>query len=46
MFPSPSDQTNFGRKLLKENPNHPGTLGIAISEAIEDTLRMKTRAIL
>jgi len=38
MFPSPSDQTNFGRKLLKDNPNHPGTLGIAISEAIEDTL--------
>jgi tryptophan synthase beta chain len=38
MFPSPSDQTNFGKKLLKENPNHPGTLGIAISEAIEDTL--------
>jgi tryptophan synthase beta chain len=38
MFPSPSDQTNFGRKLLKENPNHPGTLGIAISEAIEDAL--------
>ncbi|MEM2104750.1 MAG: TrpB-like pyridoxal phosphate-dependent enzyme [Candidatus Bathyarchaeia archaeon] len=38
MFPSPSDQTNFGRKLLNENPNHPGTLGIAISEAIEDTV--------
>ncbi|MEM3577225.1 MAG: TrpB-like pyridoxal phosphate-dependent enzyme [Candidatus Bathyarchaeia archaeon] len=38
MFPSPSDQTNFGKKLLKENPNHPGTLGIAITEAIEDTL--------
>lgn len=38
MFPSPSDQTNFGRKLLKENPNHPGTLGIAISEALEDTI--------
>jgi len=38
MFESPSRQTNFGRKLLKENPNHPGTLGIAISEAIEDTL--------
>lgn len=38
MFPSPSDQTKFGRKLLKENSNHPGTLGIAISEAIEDTL--------
>jgi tryptophan synthase beta chain len=38
MFPSPSDQTNFGRKLLKENPNNPGSLGIAISEAIEDAL--------
>jgi len=38
MFSSPSDQTNFGKKLLKENPNHPGTLGIAISEAIENTL--------
>ena len=38
MFQSPSDQTNFGRKLLKENPNNPGTLGIAISEAIEDTV--------
>jgi tryptophan synthase beta chain len=38
MFPSPSNQTNFGRKLLKENPNNPGSLGIAISEAVEDTL--------
>lgn len=38
MFPSPSDQTEFGRKLLKENPNNPGTLGIAISEAVEDTV--------
>ena len=38
MFPSPSDQTEFGRKLLKENPKNPGTLGIAITEAVEDTL--------
>lgn len=38
MFSSPSDQTNFGRKLLKENPSNPGTLGIAITEAVEDTL--------
>jgi tryptophan synthase beta chain len=38
MFPSPSDQTDFGRRLLKENSNNPGTLGIAISEALEDTL--------
>ncbi len=39
MFPSPSDQTEFGRKLIKENPNHNGSLGIAISEAVEDTLK-------
>ena len=38
IFPSPSDKTEFGKRLLKENPNHPGTLGIAISEALEDTL--------
>jgi len=38
MFPSPSDQTEFGRKLIKENPNHPGSLGIAITEAIAETL--------
>src|SRR5712691_4423654 len=34
---SPSENTVTGRKLLAENPNHPGSLGIAISEAIEDT---------
>lgn len=31
---SPSDQTEFGRSLLAENPDHPGSLGIAISEAV------------
>lgn len=36
--PSPSDKTEFGRKLLRENPDHPGSLGIAISEAVEDAL--------
>lgn len=35
---SPSNNTATGRKLLAEDPNHPGSLGIAISEAIEDTL--------
>jgi tryptophan synthase beta chain len=34
--PSPSTQTSAGRKALAENPNHPGTLGVAISEAVED----------
>ena len=35
---SPSDQTEFGRKMLAEDPQCPGSLGIAISEAIEDTV--------
>lgn len=38
VHPSPSDQTEYGRKLLKDQPDSPGSLGIAISEAIEDTL--------
>ena len=38
VIPSPSNRTNFGRKILKENPNTSGSLGIAISEAIEDGL--------
>ena len=33
--PSPSNKTQFGRKLLKDQPNHPGSLGVAISEAVE-----------
>jgi len=35
VVPSPSDRTNFGRSLLEKNGDMPGTLGIAISEAIE-----------
>jgi len=38
VHPSPSTITSFGRKLLEENPDHPGSLGIAISEAIEDVV--------
>lgn len=33
--PSPSDKTAYGRRLLAEDPDHPGSLGIAISEAVE-----------
>jgi tryptophan synthase beta chain len=36
---SPSDQTEFGRKIQHENPHCAGSLGIAISEAIEDTVK-------
>jgi tryptophan synthase beta chain len=33
---SPSPTTNYGRKVLGEHPDSPGSLGIAISEAVED----------
>ncbi len=33
---SPSNDTQVGKKFLQENPNHTGSLGIAISEAVED----------
>ncbi len=36
--PSPSNDTKFGKSLLDQDKNHPGTLGIAISEALEDTV--------
>lgn len=39
IVPSPSDRTEYGRKVREESPDHPGTLGIAISEAIEDTVK-------
>ncbi|MDD5217560.1 MAG: TrpB-like pyridoxal phosphate-dependent enzyme [Candidatus Omnitrophica bacterium] len=35
---SPSDETNAGREVLKKDPNTPGSLGIAISEAIEEAV--------
>ncbi len=35
---SPSNQTEAGRKVLAEFPDTPGSLGIAISEAIEETI--------
>ncbi|MDA1122012.1 MAG: TrpB-like pyridoxal phosphate-dependent enzyme [Bacteroidetes bacterium] len=35
VFPSPSNATEAGRKVLEQNPNTTGSLGIAISEAIE-----------
>ena len=36
VFPSPSDHTNSGRAVLAEHQDSPGSLGIAISEAVED----------
>jgi len=34
--PSPSEDTEIGRRILAEDPKSPGSLGIAISEALED----------
>jgi hypothetical protein len=35
VHPSPSPLTQSGRAVLKETPDTPGSLGIAISEAVE-----------
>jgi len=36
IVPSPSEDTNTGRAILAKTPDTPGSLGIAISEALED----------
>ena len=36
IVPSPSEETQSGRAILAEHPDSPGSLGIAISEAVED----------
>jgi len=35
VYASPTDRTTYGRSVLAENPDNPGSLGIAISEAVE-----------
>ncbi|MDW8395862.1 MAG: TrpB-like pyridoxal phosphate-dependent enzyme [Anaerolineae bacterium] len=42
VVPSPSPDTNAGRAALAQDPDHPGSLGIAISEAIEDAVTNPT----
>ncbi len=37
--PSPSNETEAGRKILAQDPNSPGSLGIAISEAVEAAVK-------
>lgn len=39
VYASPSKHTEFGRKILKEHPDISGSLGIAISEACELTVK-------
>ena len=38
VFASPSNNTKVGREILEKDPDHPGSLGIAISEAMEEAL--------
>ncbi len=38
VFPSPSKQTACGRALLEKDPDCPGSLGMAISEAVEEAV--------
>jgi tryptophan synthase beta chain len=39
VYPSPSNRTEAGKKILAGDPNSPGSLGIAISEAVELALQ-------
>jgi tryptophan synthase beta chain len=36
VYPSPTDRTQAGRGILAQTPDTPGSLGMAISEAVED----------
>jgi tryptophan synthase beta chain len=38
VVPSPSNRTKYGRSILEKDPDNPGSLGIAISEALEDAI--------
>lgn len=41
VFASPSSRTKAGRELYEKNHAHPGSLGIAVSEGLEDALNDK-----
>ena len=41
VFASPTDMTESGRRILAEHPDSPGSLGIAISEAVEEAAQNK-----
>ncbi|MBE3582575.1 MAG: TrpB-like pyridoxal phosphate-dependent enzyme [Limnochordaceae bacterium] len=41
VIPSPSDRTQAGRAILAKDPNSPGSLGVAISEAVEEAASRK-----
>lgn len=46
VIPSPSETTNVGRKILAENPGTGGSLGCAISEAVEEAVKNNYKYVL
>ena len=36
VIPSPTNRTSIGKKYYDKNPNHPGSIGIATAESLED----------
>ncbi len=46
VYASPSNMTDYGKKILAKDPEHPGTLGIAISEAVQYSLDHDMRYLL
>lgn len=38
VYPSPSERTEAGKRILAMDPENPGSLGVAISEAVEDAI--------
>ena len=42
VHPSPSHVTDYGKQLLAQDPDHPGSLGIAISEAVAEAVEDPT----
>jgi len=43
VYPSPSDLTDYGKRIKSEDSTHPGSLGIAMSEALEYALKRNYR---
>jgi len=43
VYASPSEQTKTGREIQSKYPNHPGSLGIAVSEGLEYTEKQEGR---
>lgn len=41
VFPSPTNMTKAGRHILAQHPDSPGSLGIAVSEAVEEAAGRK-----